>query len=290
MTEPIVPDPGTGALFGSAGDFQRAPTSEAQFAATQDLISRRYDIFHGYHYWSEEFPTGAEQSLAADGTILYLSWETEGVQWSSIIDGDYDELLAARARSIQLLEATVMLALQHEPEMHLSESGTAAEYVDAHHYVHDFFVNKGVENVVWVWNVTGAGEFFEIYNSLYPGDDVVDWVAWDPYNWFGCREDSPWRSFEEIVDPFYQWARQRYNKPLMVGEFGVVEHAEPGGPSKSGWFNDAIDAMTARPEIKAYVYFDVGSPRFCDWSIDSSPQAFAAFRRLANHPYLNTRP
>ena len=40
---------------------------------------------------------------------------------------------------------------------------------------------------------------------MWPGTGYVDWIAWDPYNFAGCR-GRPWQNFTATVNPFYQLA------------------------------------------------------------------------------------
>jgi beta-mannanase len=36
--------------------------------------------------------------------------------------------------------------------------------------------------VSWVWVVQGGTDASLYEDELYPGDDAVDWIAWDPFN------------------------------------------------------------------------------------------------------------
>ena len=85
-----------------------------------------------------------------------------------------------------------------------------ASFVAAYKHLHDRLAADGVVNVAWVWNVSGYSGDEPIYPSLYPGDSYVDWVAWDPYNWYDCSVHTTtiWQSFDSIVQPFYSWVSQ----------------------------------------------------------------------------------
>ena len=79
-----------------------------------------------------------------------------------------------------------------------------------------------------------------------PGDDVVDWVAWDPYNWVDCHgRDGDWIEFADKVRTFYRWLRVHghADKPFMLGEYGSDEPLAgqptagvvPARPQRSEW-------------------------------------------------------
>ena len=86
---------------------------------------------------------------------------------------------------------------------------------------------------------------------------------------------------------FYDWAEDR-PKPIMIGEYGVVED----GPGvKAAWIDAARDALAERfPEIAAVVYFHSlrerdGFPY--DWRMDTSAESLAAFPAMGADPCFN---
>jgi hypothetical protein len=145
--------------------------------------------------------------------------------------------------------------------------------------------------VVWVFGAMGHDPATSW--TFYPGDDVIDWVAWDPYNWANCagRTSDGWRSFQQTAQAMYGYLDAVGNtKPRMIGEFG--SHDDPGMGSKEQWFRDVPAALrTAMPKVKAVLYFDRPDTRFpgdpCNWIADSSPQAQAGFAAAGADPYLN---
>ena len=59
---------------------------------------------------------------------------------------------------------------------------------------------------------------------LYPGDDVVDWIAYDPYGFGGpdgLRRSCSTRPASRAGPGFYTWAtRKAPGKPIMLAEWG----------------------------------------------------------------------
>ena len=118
--------------------------------------------------------------------------------------------------------------------------------------------------------------------KFYPGDDVVDWICADGYNWAPGRPGDEYRSFREIFAGFYAWA-SLHDKPIMVGEYGVQESA-PG--EKAQWITDARQAIKVDfPLLRALVYFN--SNKDYDWRLTTSDSAFEAFRQMAHDPWFN---
>ena len=68
-----------------------------------------------------------------------------------------------------------------------NNGNTASDYVAAYRYVHAIFERFHADNVQWVWNPNTLGDaapatYVATYQSVYPGDDVVDWIGLDIFN------------------------------------------------------------------------------------------------------------
>jgi hypothetical protein len=253
---------------------------DASVAAPEAAIGRRLDVAHAYHQWADAFPTAAEQRVAARGTDLFLAWKPD-VPWPRVASGAEDATIDAAASRVAGFGRRVYIAFHHEPEDQVGSSyGSAADYAAAFRHVVERFRARGVGNAVFVWNVMGAVKWYGLYTGgLYPGDDVVDWIAWDPYNWGACRGER-WTSFAGVVAPFYSWlgAHGHGDKPFMLGEYGTVDDpAQPG--RKADWFARELSQLPQFPNLRALVYFDRNQD--CDWRVGSAPGSLAAYRALS---------
>jgi hypothetical protein len=295
-TSGAVAVPSSGAYLGAWTSSNTGYTNDQR----EQQLGRKYKIVHRYHDWTEQFPDAQEITWARDGRILYLAWETRVyggpvIQWADIAGGKQDAQIDATASRIKNLGYAVLMDIQHEPEDWVSgvgslgSAGSAADYAAAYRHIVQRFRADGAMNVSWVWDTMGYSGYYSLYTGgLYPGDDVVDWIAWDPYNWYLCHSSS-WKSFSEKVGPFYTWLLQNGhgNKPLMLAEWGSRENdSDPAAKQK--WFTDARDAMKAGtfPNLKALVYFD-SRPSECDWRVDTSSSGFDGFKSLASDPFFN---
>jgi hypothetical protein len=268
---------------------------------TEEAASgRRLDIVHTYHRWYDTFPTAAERSVAADGSLLFLNWEPTDqsgrpMAWTAIAQGIHDQQIDALAGALKSLP-TVLLSFSHEPELDYGEHGTAADFVAAFRHIHNRLAADGVTNVRYVWDLEGLTDpvWLARYASLWPGPSYVDWIAWDPYNWADCRAGHgrpDWQTFSQTVQPFYDWLEGHGygSKPFMLGEYGSVEKA--GDPAaKATWLDQIPSALKSMPNLRALVYFDVPAPPAnCNWQVTTSAAATQAFARLAaSAPFQRT--
>jgi hypothetical protein len=275
--------------------------------AREAVYGRRVDVLHRYHDWDDGWPTAEEQAYASQGRFLFEGWESRvfggtTICWADIAAGGHDAVIDAQAQRLAAFGSRLFVGFMHEPEDNVGACrpgavddpkagmGSVEEFRAAWRHIVER-VRPAAPNVVWVLCLMGhdpAGSW-----AFHPGDDVVDWVAWDPYNWANCagRDRDRWRSLQEAARPMYAHLDAVGSaKPRMLGEFG--SHDDPAMGSKEQWLRDVPGALrTAMPKLKAVVAFDrlatpvPGDP--CAWLADSSPQARAGFAAAGDDPYLN---
>jgi hypothetical protein len=273
--------------WGSAFDVNDSALPSA-VQSMQNQTQRRLDVVHTYHRWDDPFPTTAEQQLTTDGHELLLNWEPierngTYLSWASIAAGRQDAVIDAAAHRLKSLPA-VLISFSHEPEDDYHQHGDAASFAAAFRHVHDRMEADGLHNVSWVWDVQGLSDpvWLARYQQMWPGASYVDWVAWDPYNWASCG-NRVWTSFAQTVTPFYNWleAHGYGSKPFMLAEYGSVEDPNDA-QAKANWFAGIPAALSALPNLRALIYFDLPAPPAnCDWQITTSVPAETAFNQLA---------
>jgi beta-mannanase len=161
------------------------------------------------------------------------------------------------------------------------------EYVAAWKHVVDIFRAEGAHNVTWVWSphtVIQPEDPLLALETFYPGDEYVDWVALDGYNWGSIRPAEGWRSFNDIFTESYQRLTSLTQKPVMIAETSSTEL----GGQKNTWYQEAIEVSLKEtfPRIKAVVFFNLNKET--DWRINSSPTALTQFREsLGTVPIAN---
>jgi hypothetical protein len=279
---------GTGVLLGvSTSPEVRGLAAER--SAVEDLeqrLGRTLDINHNFYPWDRPFPSETERWDLQAGRIPMISWNGRDVTTASIAAGAYDGMIRPRARQTRDLRQRVLIRWFWEMDGNKKAdyAGTPEEYIAAWRHIVRIFRDEGADNVEWVWCPNASAFNDGSAQQFYPGDDFVDWVCADGYNWAPGRAGDEYRSFKDIFGGFYAWATL-HDKPIMIGEFGVQER-RPG--EKAQWITDAREAIKRDfPRLRAIVYFNANKDY--DWRLSTSASALEAFRQLAHDPWFVNR-
>ncbi|WP_199565268.1 glycoside hydrolase family 26 protein [Spongiactinospora rosea] len=297
--------PSCGAWWGIAPEVFTGRSPERALGRAERRMGRRADIVHLYHREDELFPTREERALAQDRhapRMLLINWKPSfDHTWAAIAAGAIDRRIDRLARHIaRTYREPFFLTVHHEPENDVRaapDSGmTADDYAAMYRRVVLRLRAAGVGNAVTVMTYMGAPNWASKpwFERLYPGDDVVDWVALDPY------ADRRVRDFDGLINKrradypdwpgFYRWMQWRFpGKPIMVAEWGVFER---GGDRafKGEFFRSVRRRIQHYPQIKALVYFDSPHAPRGDTRFDASPGAGRAFTDLARDSYFRSTP
>ena len=304
--------PSCGAWFGVAANPLGSESWDQALPAFESTIGRTVDIAHYYNSSPKLFPTADMIKRAREPgkkRMLLLNWKPEmGRTWAQVAAGDptVDAAIDAEAKYLKsTFPEKFFLGIHHEPEDEVRPAAgsgmTAKDYKAMYRHVALRLKADGVTNAVFVMNYMGTPHWGSQswFNDLYPGDDVVDWIAEDPYI-FG---NSPiwWTDFASAVDRkdtytnpswpgFYTWATTKHpGKPIMLGEWGVNEQAA-FSRTKADLLRTVDEGLAKRPAIKALVYWNetrfdpVGETR-----LDSSGAAKAAAQDILGNGPLSRR-
>jgi hypothetical protein len=279
---------GAGVAFG-ASSGPRGGSRETATLALERALGRRLALHRIYQTWEPRLTPLVRWDLAGGRLPVLSVARRRGrttVPWSAIAAGREDAVIRAQARAATVLHAPLLLSFDHEPEN--DHNGTPAEYRAAWRRYVAVFRAGHATNVRWVWIMMASS--FHPYAArvpaaaYYPGDDVIDWIAADGYNWFGCRSHT-WRSFHDTFAPFITWATP-HRRPLMIAEWGSLEDPHTPG-RKAAWIRSAGDAIRSWPVLRAVLYWNsAGRAGRCPFYIDSSRSSLDAMRHLAAQPYF----
>ena len=285
--------PPEGALFGihTTPDSATANTPEdLGITALEQTLGRTFDIDNKYYAWDGTFPTWRDQYDLDRGRIPMLSWM--GTSTKETAAGKHDALFGQRADAVKALGKPVFLRWFWEADgdrpTKKKPAGSPQDYIAAWRHLHALFQAHGATNAVWVWCPVSLHFYRGTAQPFYPGDDVVDWICADGYNWAPGKPNTPYQSFQSLFEAFYKFGNE-HHKPLMVGETGVQEN-NPG--DKANWIIAMHDSVKLHyPNVVAFLYFDVddsGSNGNYDWRLSSDSAANVdAFRDMALDPYFN---
>jgi Glycosyl hydrolase family 26 len=280
----VVPAPEHGAYFGSYSPPESDWSKRGQkneYSTLEAAIGRTLNMANAYYQWDDIFPSWREPWHLREGRIPMISWA--GFDTEIINTGSQDAIIRGRANGVEALGEPVFLRWLWEMNGAWTQPSTRdpSAFQDAWRRIHGIFRATGATNAAFVWCPTAWGWRDGTAVQYYPGDAYVDWICADGYNFAPGKPGSVWRSFSWIFGPFYDWAAPK-GKPIIIGEYGAQER-NPG--EKESWIAATRNTLKNEfPAIKGVMYYDRN--KLYDWRVDTSPQAFRAFRRMALDPYF----
>jgi plastocyanin len=285
--------PTSGALFGAyvQPGSHTGPDRRSALTSFETLVGRQMAIERVYYYWDQAWPTADDAWTRDAERIPYISWNalrTNGTTatWADIAAGVYDPVISARAADLIAFGGPVIFSFQHEPENDHA-AGTPADFIAAFRHVRSLFEAAGVTNVTYAWTMMAWSFRTGGAAQYYPGDDVVDVIASDGYNWYTCpRGNDPWRTFTETFSPFHTFGQQ-HGKRMIIAEWGGREDPAVAG-RKATWIDEASTQIKKWPDIVGVVYYD--ADKGCARWVDSSASSLASFHAMGADPYFNPPP
>ncbi len=276
------------------------PGSDPDLLATVEAeLGHRFDLVRQFRRWDSAFPDERSSRLLAEGRTLHVSirarWEDGSfLPWRDMAEAEegspVDQGMRIWARRIGQLGVPIYVTFNHEPDLRENvENGRPDEFVAAWRRFRQIFDDEGVSNARFVWVLTPARFVDGTADDWYPGDDAVDVVGVDPYNWFTCRGGGSWEELGPKLQPFLDWAAGHPDVTLAIPEFGSAE--DPADPGRKGeWFRNAgrdlADPAFDRLEF-AVLFSQVhpgGEFPACDWRYNTSPDALAGFAGMLESP------
>ena len=108
---------------------------------------------------------------------------------------------------------------------------TPDDYIAMWKRVWEIFEAQGIDSdhLQWMWTVSASdfGDFTA--EQYYPGDDYVDWVGIDGYNFGSNFVWSYWRTPEQVFESMRQRLQQLApSKPLAISEVSTTAMSEYG--------------------------------------------------------------
>jgi beta-mannanase len=283
------------------------PGSWGQPAALDDfatLVGARPAVVLWYQDWghgsASAFNAAALDGAVSRGAIPLLTWEpwdyTAGSDQpayalSALARGRYDDFIRQWAAAAGHWGKTLYLRPMHEMNGNWSPWGagvngnTPAEYIAAWRHIVTIFRQEGARNVRWVWSPNVVAGGVASFDPFYPGDQWVDWVALDGYNWGTTQPWTQWQSLAETFGTSYRLLAALTSKPMLIAE---TASAELGG-DKAAWISQGLltDVPMLFPRVRAVLWFDENKET--DWRVNSSAQALRAFQQVATSPVYRGR-
>ena len=143
-------------------------------------------------------------------------------------------------------------------------ANTPADYVAMWQRVVGIFDRLGLDaaHLQWVWCVNNEDVGGFSAEAFYPGDNFVDWIAVDGYNWGTSQTWSSWKSPAQTYDAMLSRIRSLTTKPVALTEFASTS-AGGGVAFKSQWIADLFQYVTAQ-DIRLVCWFN--EDKETDWA------------------------
>lgn len=316
-------------LVPSSGAWQGAATTDAAknynytvgLAEYEDSTDgREPDIQHFFQADAWTGPSATQRGLLMRSgkkrSIGLFNWKPwKGATYADIANGQADSRTQAVVNALNAYPYKSFLTIQHEPENDGgfgSGENSPENYVAMFRHIVTRMRSQGAGRaidggkIVFVWNMMGYYGHAQWYNRLWPGDDVVDWVGWDPYANRNILSLSAMMNETGNVAGWpgiYVWSTTPHaapsggysfsgTKPIIICEWGLNTSA--GGNNgmndtqAANFFNGAgAQAQSLFPAVKAWVYWNELRDSGFNVRVDTGPLKEAAFSSYVRHPHFN---
>jgi glycosyl hydrolase family 26 len=258
-----------------------APSQASALSEYASMVGRQPDIVLWYRDFGLPLMYSDEiRNLGATGQTPMVTWEPYDQSLSQIASGAYDSYLHESAAIAKSWGKNLMIRFAHEMNgtwYPWSGSATASTYVSAWRHIVSLFRADGVTNVQWVWspNVQEGSKY--AISPYFPGDEWIDYVGLDGYNW-GSNNGGSWQSAQEVFAASYSTVTQMSTKPVIITE---TSSSEAGG-DKAAWIRSSFMSSIPQnfPRVSAVVWFNRSQED--DWRINSSQSSLDAYRAVVN--------
>ena len=191
----------------------------------------------------------------------WMDWldHSQSPSLKGLVRGEYDWYLDEWIEGIKKFKDPIFIRLSHEMDggwypysegfVGDVEKNTAEDYTAYWRYVVDRFRAAGVDNVAWVWCVSGSRQGRRDWVDYYPGDEYVDRLAVDVYS---NRDGGT--TLLELKEALGD------HKPIMVPEGGTEDLLTPfhyDYPGNSAWIEEFYTTILEKMDnqVKAVCWF-----------------------------------
>ena len=274
-----------GAWVGGPGQYPQPTQQNVQ--AFQDLQGTHLDLISYFALFDiNDWNATKEYADVAknNGSTLVVTWMANGYNAQELVNGKADTYIRDYAKGVKAYGEEIWLRPLHEAngdwyDWGVGKSGagnTDANVAEAFRHIVKIFKEEGVTNVKWVWttNASNQGSGTTLTGN-YPGDEYVDYISIDGYNWGTCQSWSSWQTFSQVFKKAYS-ALANINKPLFIAE---ISSSERGG-NKAEWITDMFEHFaTDFSRVFAVMWFSQSKEaNEGDWALNTSQAAVDAWK------------
>lgn len=248
------------------------------------------------HIKNARFPHESLDDIWNRGSVPCITWEPmyygdtgeTMIHYKDILNGSYDSYITFFANQAKTWGKPFMIRFAHEMNLKRYHWGTDEKsygkespliYKYMFRHVVSLFRKAGAYNVLWIFCPNAESvpntsydrtASWNIIKNYYPGDDYVDIMGIDGYNWGTTQKkekngwDSHWRTFKDI----FKSARDELfsispKKDIIIFETATVNQEG----SKTLWIRQALET-SKEWGVAGIVWFQ--SNKELDWRINST--------------------
>ncbi len=244
--------------------------------------------------------------ILGGGRTMHLSVRAKAsngplMSWNSIANAQpgskiYNEIVGW-ADYIKTLNGDVWFTFNQEPEIRVNDAqGSPASFRAAYRKVHQVFEQRGATNVKHAWVMSNYAFELQVKKpndrraalQWYPGDDVVDLIGADPYDWSNCRTNNAVinRPMSNLLQYFLTFSNAHPNQDLILGEWAASGNRNFG--TQAG-FIEGTRQLFKQSEWSKMVgvsYFGANDPSFpnCPWDPRGNTGSMQALQNMQRDP------
>ena len=151
-----------------------------------------------------------------------------------------------------------------------SLGSTPTDFIMAWRHVYNIFSNKGLDStrLQWVWCVNNQDFGNYTAEDYWVGENYMDWIGVDGYNWGKSQSWFEWAWPTEVFDNMIGRLRKLSStKPLSINEYGTTSMVETNVSNiqyKTEWLNQFCDYVSNNQvKMASYLNTDVET----DWAV-----------------------
>jgi hypothetical protein len=245
-------------------------TANADIKTFETMTGKKHTGYLTYVGYGSSFPKAWIEDCKTNNAFAQIGYEPmDGLE--AVTDTEYLHNFAKEAN-----KSGIPIFIRWASEMNIFgdnpwATGKPTLYIEKFRLVSRIFKEEA-PNVIMVWAPNWApnniGDSTSSIDPYYPGNDFVDWVGVDFYQWGpNCPYDRG------VTDPrdqlryvYNKYSAIPFNKPVFICEMGV-SHFDYWGNTPTDAYQYCIDGMNKIyqhlkpefPKVKAVFWFDVDS-------------------------------
>lgn len=268
-----------------------------EVTAMERWQDKKHAVINLYTNWTPSAQTRLFDhqldNIWSHGSIPMITWEptlageTPDTIETQIANGKFDTFIQSWGKQLKHFlsgidgiygtedDRRIYIRLAHEPNgtwypwSATSGENTPDDYINMWRRTHDQFSALGLDDtrLQWVWAVNNVDIGDYTAEQYYPGDDYVDWVGMDGFNWGSDYDWSSWQSPPEIFEDM----RQRLDtlapeKPVVIAEVGSTSSNTHGIDNfgKNTWI-EQFSQYIQDADIRMIAWFN--EDKEADWQV-----------------------